>query len=99
MAPPTNQRRSQRLFLQVPVILEGQLPNKKSFSENAFTVVVNAHGALIELRVPLNQGQTVTLRNVRTNKSNPRSSWLPRQSPGNSQWRWNSTPLTPLSGI
>jgi hypothetical protein len=68
MAPPTNQRRSQRLFLQVPVVLEGQLPNKKPFSEKAVTVVVNAHGALLESGISLNQGQTVTLRNVRTNE-------------------------------
>ena len=68
MAPSTNRRRSQRLFLQVPVVIEGQLPNKRRFSENALTSVVNAHGALVELGASLNQGQAVILRNTRTSE-------------------------------
>jgi hypothetical protein len=59
-------RRSQRLFLQVRVVVEGTLPNKKPFSEDTHTIVLNAHGALIELGVSLDHGQTVTLQNVRT---------------------------------
>lgn len=63
-----NRRRSQRLFIQIPVVVEGQLANKSEFSDKAQTVVVNAHGALVELGVSLEPGQRVLLRNVRTNE-------------------------------
>ena len=62
----TSKRRSQRLFLQVRVILEGKLANNKPFSEETHTIVVNAHGALIEMSNSLEHGQTVTISNVRT---------------------------------
>jgi hypothetical protein len=68
-AAPVNQRRSQRLFIQVPVVVEGQLADKSKFSEACKTIVVNAHGALVGLRAPVPQGQTITLRNVRTNET------------------------------
>ena len=67
MEPPSKQRRrSQRLFLQVRVIVEGKLPNNSPFSEETHTIVVNAHGALVELNASLEHGQPVTLANVRT---------------------------------
>ena len=44
----TTRRRSQRLFLQVRVIVEGKLANQTPFSEETHTIVLNAHGALIE---------------------------------------------------
>jgi hypothetical protein len=66
MTAPGNRRRSQRLFLQVPVVVEGQLANKSNFSETTKTIVLNAHGALVELEAALEAGQTVTLRNART---------------------------------
>jgi hypothetical protein len=59
-------RRSQRLFLQVRVIVAGKLANQSSFSEETHTIVVNAHGALVEMAALLEQGQTVALQNVRT---------------------------------
>jgi hypothetical protein len=65
-AAPINRRRSQRLFLQIPVVVEGELANKSGFSEEGHTVVVNAHGALVELGVSLEPEQRVLLRNVRT---------------------------------
>jgi hypothetical protein len=67
METTTGKRRSQRLFLQVRVVVEGKLANKP-FSEEAHTIVVNAHGALVELKISLEQGQTVTLLNVRTSE-------------------------------
>ena len=66
MDTTTTRRRSQRLFLQVRVVVEGKLPDRTPFTEEAQTVVVNAHGALIEMGVALEQGQIVTLQNVRT---------------------------------
>jgi hypothetical protein len=69
MEPPSKQRRrSQRLFLQVRVVVEGKLHDQSPFSEETHTIVVNAHGALVELRFSLDQGQPVTLANMRTNE-------------------------------
>jgi hypothetical protein len=69
MEATNNRRRSQRLFLQVQVVVQGKLANKSSFSEQTHTIVVNAHGALVEMRASLEQGQTISLQNVRTTES------------------------------
>jgi hypothetical protein len=66
MDATTTRRRSQRLFLQVRVIVAGKLPNQSPFSEETHTIVVNAHGALVEMATMLEQGQHVSLQNVRT---------------------------------
>jgi hypothetical protein len=64
----SNRRRSQRLFIQIPVLIQGRTANKSEFSETAHTVVVNAHGALVEMGMPLDQGQRVMLQNIRTSE-------------------------------
>jgi len=69
METTSTRRRSQRLFVQLPVIIEWQLAGKPPSTENTFTNVVNAHGALIEMRTPLQSGQNVTMRNQRTNET------------------------------
>jgi hypothetical protein len=66
METTSNRRRSQRLFLQVRVVVEGKTANKSTFSEETHTIVLNAHGALVEMRTSLDQGQIVTLQNMRT---------------------------------
>ena len=66
MDPTTNKRRSQRLFLQVRVVVEWKRPNKPASSEETHTIVVSAHGALAEMAVSLDAGQIVTLQNMRT---------------------------------
>jgi hypothetical protein len=63
-----NKRRSQRLFLQVSVIVEGKLANKSPFSEQTHTIVINAHGALVEMGISLDQGLVVSLLNMRTSE-------------------------------
>jgi hypothetical protein len=68
MDATTNRRRSQRLFLQVRVIVAGKLANQSTFSEETHTIVVNAHGALVEMAEMLEQGQSVSLQNVRTSE-------------------------------
>ena len=66
METTTSRRRSQRLFLQVQVLVEGKQANKSPFSEVTHTIVVNAHGARVEVSASLDSGQIVTLQNVRT---------------------------------
>jgi hypothetical protein len=66
METTTSRRRSQRLFLEVPVLVEGKLANETPFQEEAHTSVLNAHGALMQMTIQLEQGQMVSMRNIRT---------------------------------
>jgi hypothetical protein len=66
METVTSRRRSQRLFLEVPVLVEGKLANGAAFREEAYTSVLNAHGALVQMSVQLEQGQIVGVQNIRT---------------------------------
>jgi hypothetical protein len=68
MESSPNKRRSQRLFIQVRVVMEGKLANKSTFSEETHTIVVSAHGALVEMKAQLDQGTIVSMRNTRTNE-------------------------------
>jgi hypothetical protein len=61
-----SQRRSQRIFLCVGIIVHGKKANGTRFSERTKTEVVSAHGALILLREPVSAGQNLTLRNILT---------------------------------
>lgn len=65
MEPTSNKRRSQRLFIQVKVVIEGKVANRP-LTEETHTIVVNAHGALVEMGTQLDSGQKVSVRNVRT---------------------------------
>ena len=62
----TSLRRSQRVYLSMPVVVykEGPEPNR-SFEETR-TLAVNAHGALILLRLAVPLGQLLTLKNAKT---------------------------------
>jgi len=64
----TNQRRSQRVMLSVKILVGGDRPDGKKFSEEAETSVVNAHGALIFLAEPVKLGQSVSVRNVKSHQ-------------------------------
>jgi hypothetical protein len=58
-----NIRRSERVFLRVPILVRGQAENDSSLSEESHTLVVNAHGALIVLAMKVRPGQGLLLRN------------------------------------
>jgi hypothetical protein len=45
----TGQRRSERVLLDLPVVISGQFPDQRPFQEETFTVTVSAHGALVML--------------------------------------------------
>jgi hypothetical protein len=63
-----NQRRSQRILLTVPIVISGISSNNAVFSERTSTLVVNAHGALIQLREHVATGQKLRMRNSVTNE-------------------------------
>jgi propanol-preferring alcohol dehydrogenase len=58
-----DKRRSHRLTLRVAVEVIGSDPHGNPFGELTHTMVVNAHGALVELKAELKDGQRVLLRN------------------------------------
>jgi hypothetical protein len=61
-----NQRRSQRILLSIPLRVSGKRVNGTAFVEHTKTLIVSAHGALLQLEEPVLQGQSLNLRNVVT---------------------------------
>ena len=67
MAPPlnyagsSNKRRSQRVIISVPVSVSGKKADGTEFQEDAVTLVVNAHGALIALAARVKEAQSLHL--------------------------------------
>lgn len=65
-----SRRRSQRLLLQVPVVVRAEATGGK-LEEATHTLVVNAHGALIALEASVQSGETLLLRNKATGEEQP----------------------------
>jgi hypothetical protein len=61
-----NLRRSQRVCLSVPVVVSKAEAGKPSASEETRTLIVSAHGALLELRMAVNPGDVLTLKHQKT---------------------------------
>jgi len=59
-------RRSKRVILDVPLVIQGEGEDKRAFQEETFTVTVSAHGALIVLGAKVALGQKVVLRNLKS---------------------------------
>jgi hypothetical protein len=66
-----NQRRSQRILLSVPVRVSGKRTNGIPLVEHTNTLIVNAHGALLQLQEPVGEGQALSVRNVTTGEEAP----------------------------
>ncbi len=56
------QRRSERVLLDIPVVVRGKSGNRM-FQEETFTVTVSAHGALLMLEADVALGQKVVVMN------------------------------------
>lgn len=65
------QRRSQRLLLQMPVLVQGVTQGARSFLEETKTLVVNAHGALIVLSRTVACGEELVLKNQKSQEERP----------------------------
>ena len=61
-------RRSQRVLMQVRVRLRGIDTQGRPFEEEADTLAINAHGALVLLQARITSGSLLTLRNNTTNE-------------------------------
>ena len=64
----TNNRRSQRVILSLPVVMRAPLEGEDYSVEQSRTLVVNAHGALIAMALKVKPGQKLTLENVSSGK-------------------------------
>ena len=61
-----NRRRSQRVLLQVAVLVRAEMPGGKPSQIRALTLVVNAHGGLLESPKKMTADQQITLVNPQT---------------------------------
>src|SRR6266446_5781574 len=63
---PAERRRSERVMLQVPVVVQARTRDGKEVREETQTVVVNAHGGLLKLRMEVKAGQPILLINEKS---------------------------------
>lgn len=61
--PATSQRRSDRILIDVPLVVRSSSEERQAFREETFTVTVSAHGGLMMLEAPVKLGQTIVLMN------------------------------------
>jgi PilZ domain len=59
------ERRSQRIPLDVPLVIKGRAETGQDFREETFTLSASAHGVLLALKASLSLGQRVRLLNQR----------------------------------
>jgi hypothetical protein len=64
-----NRRRSTRVLLKVAVHISGTLPDGNIFQEEAWSLFVSAHGALLSVSIALPVGMELTLTHKPTRKS------------------------------
>lgn len=62
----THLRRSQRVCLSLPIAVFREGPGKNVASEETTTLVVNAHGALIQLALTVEIGRLLRIKNTQT---------------------------------
>jgi hypothetical protein len=62
----SNRRRSKRVVLRVPLRLSAVTPDGKRISIEAQSLVVNAHGGLLDVGMEMIAGQEILLSNLKT---------------------------------
>jgi hypothetical protein len=67
----TERRCSERIFLDVTVIVRGESTDSQPFQEETFAISVSAQGALLMLASKVTIGQTLLVRNPLTNNEKP----------------------------
>lgn len=61
-----NRRRSERVMLQIPIVVMTESVEHEQMEEETQTMVVNAHGGLLKLRMEVLPAQPVVLRHPRS---------------------------------
>jgi PilZ domain len=59
-------RRSLRVMLQIPVLIQVPLPEGRNLRHDGFTLVVNAHGCVFTMETKLEVGQRILLVNPKS---------------------------------
>jgi len=63
-----NRRRSERVVLRVPLQLSARMPDGKRISIEVYSLVVNAHGGLLDMGMEMLSGQQLFLLTQGTKK-------------------------------
>jgi hypothetical protein len=66
LANPADARRTQRVLLQIPILVRAQFAGDDPIKEETTTLEVNAHGGLIALAMKVRPGQKLVLKNWAT---------------------------------
>lgn len=61
-----NRRRSERVRLQIPIVVMTESVDHEQMEEETQTVVVNAHGGLLKLEMEVLPGQPIVLKHPRS---------------------------------
>ncbi|HUZ46972.1 MAG TPA: PilZ domain-containing protein [Terriglobia bacterium] len=64
-------RRSERVHLQIPIEVQGELANGVRFRESSHTLIIHREGARISLEHPVEAGAVLHLTNLRTGVACP----------------------------
>jgi len=64
---PQNRRRSERVMLQMKVTVIAEDVQRKPGREEALTLVVNAHGGLLKMKMDVHVGQPMRVVNPQNN--------------------------------
>jgi len=59
----TARRRSERVLLDLPVVVCGESPDQRPFQEETFTITVSAHGALVMMATKVALRQKLVMMN------------------------------------
>lgn len=59
-------RRSQRILMDLPLVVRGESKQEQAFQERTFTITVSAHGVLVPLASTVDVGQQVVLMNPKS---------------------------------
>ena len=68
---PEKLRRSERVFIRIPIEVKGREGDGKLFSEQTATVVINRHGARIRLKAAVRPEDTVSVTNHQNSMTCP----------------------------
>jgi hypothetical protein len=66
LSNPADARRTQRVLLQIPILVRAQFAGDDPITEETITLEVNAHGGLIALAMKVRPGQKLILKNWAT---------------------------------
>jgi hypothetical protein len=64
--PPRAPRRSERVILRIPLQLSARMPDGRRICIEVNTLIVNAHGGLMDMGMEMEPGQRIMLSNYRS---------------------------------